>query len=93
MQSSQQASLRLLNHTVLTASTPSGVLLLAQCLVNLPVWQADTLRKAVHALDLKRALVFMNFQQRLKDFQFKLEASKMKVGLSEPVPQHQCTVD
>jgi len=42
--------------------------------------KADTLRRAVHALDLKRVLVFMNFQQRLKDFQFKLEASKMKVA-------------
>jgi len=46
---------------------------------NAPL-QADTLRRVVHALGLNRALVFMNFQQRLKDFQYKLEASKMKVG-------------
>ena len=30
-------------------------------------------------MGLKRVLVFMNFQQRLRDFQFKLQASKMKV--------------
>lgn len=29
--------------------------------------QVDTLRRAMHALGVERALVFMNFQQRLKD--------------------------
>lgn len=27
----------------------------------------DTLRRSIHALGAQRALVFMNFQQRLKD--------------------------
>lgn len=42
--------------------------------------QVDTLRRTMHALGTQRALVFMNFQQRLKDVQFKLEARAMEVG-------------
>lgn len=38
------------------------------------------LRRAIHALGVSRALVFMNFQQRLKDAQFKLQARGMQVG-------------
>jgi len=44
--------------------------------------QADMLRRAIHALSLKRVLIFMNFQQRLRDFQYKLTAPGMKVGSS-----------
>lgn len=43
--------------------------------------RVDTLRKCINALQAQRALVFMNFQQRLKDTQFKLEASSMEVGV------------
>ncbi len=42
--------------------------------------QVDMLRRAIHALGVSRALVFMNFQQRLKDAQFKLQARGMQVG-------------
>lgn len=42
--------------------------------------QVDTLRRAIHALGSQRALVFMNFQQRLKDTQFKLQARGMEVS-------------
>jgi hypothetical protein len=31
-------------------------------------------------MGVKRSLVFMNWQQRLKDVQFKLEARSMQVG-------------
>jgi hypothetical protein len=41
--------------------------------------RVDTLRRCINALEAQRALVFMNFQQRLKDTQFKLEASSMEV--------------
>jgi hypothetical protein len=39
----------------------------------------DALRRLIHALGVKRSLVFMNWQQRLKDVQFKLEARSMQV--------------
>jgi hypothetical protein len=48
--------------------------------------RVDTLRKCINALQAQRALVFMNFQQRLKDTQFKLEASSMEVGGAERPP-------
>lgn len=41
--------------------------------------QVDALRRMIHALGARRALVFMNWQQRLKDVQFKLEARAMQV--------------
>ncbi len=41
--------------------------------------KVDALRRCVHALGAERALVFMNWQQRLKDAQFKLEARGMEV--------------
>lgn len=43
--------------------------------------RVDTLRRAIHALDVQRALVFMNFQQRLADTQAKLSARGMPVGV------------
>eukprot|EP00803_Ostreobium_quekettii_P007259 evm.model.scf_1591.2 EVM.evm.TU.scf_1591.2 scf_1591:21296-30801(-) len=43
--------------------------------------KVDDLRRAIHALGLKHALVFMNFQQRLKDTVFKLSARGMEVSL------------
>ncbi|KAG1659143.1 hypothetical protein FOA52_013812, partial [Chlamydomonas sp. UWO 241] len=39
---------------------------------------ADCLRRAIHALNLQRVLVFMNYQDRLKDVMFKLQARNMK---------------
>lgn len=48
--------------------------------MHLHTMQADMLRRAIHALSLKRVLIFMNFQQRLRDFQYKLTAPGMKVG-------------
>ncbi|KAL6771157.1 hypothetical protein ACKKBF_B34165 [Auxenochlorella protothecoides x Auxenochlorella symbiontica] len=42
-----------------------------------PHHAADTLRRGIHALDAQRALVFMNFQDRLRDVQGKLEARGM----------------
>jgi superfamily II DNA/RNA helicase len=45
-----------------------------------PQHRVDTLRKAIHATNAQRALVFMNFQQRLKDAEQKLAARKMKVA-------------
>ncbi len=44
-----------------------------------PRHKSDALRRCIHALDSQRVLVFMNYQQRLKDTMFKLEARKMKV--------------
>jgi hypothetical protein len=41
--------------------------------------RVDTLRRCVHAFGVERGLVFMNFQQRLKDTQHKLEARHMEV--------------
>lgn len=41
--------------------------------------KVDMLRRCIHALDSQQALVFMNFQQRVKDTIFKLEARSMKV--------------
>eukprot|EP00877_Chromochloris_zofingiensis_P005959 jgi/Chrzof1/1616/Cz10g14210.t1 len=41
--------------------------------------KVDCVRRCVHALDIGRALVFMNWQQRLKDAQHKLEAKGMEV--------------
>lgn len=43
--------------------------------------RVDALRRAIHALDAQRALVFMNFQQRLKDTQAKLSSKGMAVGV------------
>lgn len=43
--------------------------------------QVDTLRRVIHALGAQHALVFMNWQQRLRDVQFKLEARQMEVCL------------
>ncbi len=45
-----------------------------------PRRKSDELRRCIHALDAQRVLVFMNYQQRLKDLMFKLEARKMKVS-------------
>lgn len=45
-----------------------------------PQHRVDTLRRAIHAVGSQRALVFMNFQQRLKDAEVKLAARKMKVA-------------
>ncbi|GAB4818516.1 hypothetical protein N2152v2_005562 [Parachlorella kessleri] len=45
-----------------------------------PQHKVDTLRRAIHALGVERALVFMNFQQRLKDTEAKLTARGMAVG-------------
>ena len=45
--------------------------------------RVDTLRKCVHAFGVERGLVFMNWQQRLKDTQHKLEARHMEVRLVE----------
>lgn len=42
--------------------------------------RVDAVRRCIHALDLQRVLVFMNYQQRLKDTQFKLGAHNMAVG-------------
>ncbi|KAG2496357.1 hypothetical protein HYH03_005587 [Edaphochlamys debaryana] len=49
-------------------------------LVAEPRHKVDVLRRAIHALGCDRALVFMNFQQRLQDAVFKLQARGMKVG-------------
>lgn len=45
-----------------------------------PQHRVDTLRRAIHAVDAQRALVFMNFQHRLKDAEAKLAARRMSVG-------------
>ena len=45
-----------------------------------PQHRVDTLRRAIHAVNSQRALVFMNFQQRLKDAELRLAARKMKVA-------------
>jgi len=45
-----------------------------------PQHKADEVRRCVHAMGVNRALVFMNFQQRLKDTMFKLGARKMTVA-------------
>jgi len=45
-----------------------------------PRHRVDTLRRCVHALGAERALVFMNWQQRLRDAQHKLEARHMPVS-------------
>ncbi|MEW5302470.1 MAG: hypothetical protein WDW36_005251 [Sanguina aurantia] len=42
--------------------------------------KADTLRKVIHARSVNKALVFMNFQSRLMDVQFKLKARSMEVS-------------
>lgn len=46
-----------------------------------PQHRVDTLRRAIHALGAQKALVFMNFQHRLKDSQGKLQARSMQVGI------------
>ncbi|KAL4441461.1 hypothetical protein ABPG77_001965 [Micractinium sp. CCAP 211/92] len=45
-----------------------------------PQHKVDTLRRSIHALGAQRALVFMNFQQRLKDTEAKLAARNMAVA-------------
>lgn len=45
--------------------------------VSSPQHKVDALRRALHALDSNRALVFMNFQHRLKEAEAKLKAKKM----------------
>ncbi|MEW5310588.1 MAG: hypothetical protein WDW38_002374 [Sanguina aurantia] len=40
----------------------------------------DTLRRVIHARSVNKALVFMNFQSRLMDVQFKLKARSMEVS-------------
>jgi superfamily II DNA/RNA helicase len=45
-----------------------------------PQHRVDAVRRAIHALDAQRALVFMNFGHRLRDAQGKLEAKRMAVG-------------
>eukprot|EP00887_Chlorella_sp_A99_P001159 scaffold14.g1159.t1 len=45
-----------------------------------PQHKVDTLRRCLHALGSQRALVFMNFQQRLKDTEAKLRARRMAVA-------------
>ncbi|EIE21911.1 P-loop containing nucleoside triphosphate hydrolase protein [Coccomyxa subellipsoidea C-169] len=42
--------------------------------------RVDAVRRVIHALNSHRALVFMNFQQRLNDTKYKLEVHKMAVG-------------
>lgn len=42
--------------------------------------KVDTLRRCIYAADAQRLLVFMNFQQRLKDTAHKLAAGGMSVG-------------
>ncbi|KAK9918238.1 hypothetical protein WJX75_002476 [Coccomyxa subellipsoidea] len=42
--------------------------------------RVDAVRRVIHALNSHRALVFMNFQQRLNDTKYKLEVHKMSVG-------------
>lgn len=41
--------------------------------------KADALRRCIHAMEVQRTLVFMNYQQRLRDTMFKLSARKIKV--------------
>jgi superfamily II DNA/RNA helicase len=45
-----------------------------------PQHKVDTIRKTMHALGIEKALIFMNFQQRLKDTEAKLAAKNMSVG-------------
>ncbi|KAK9821649.1 hypothetical protein WJX74_004202 [Apatococcus lobatus] len=40
----------------------------------------DAVRRCIHALDAKQALVFMNFQQRLRDTEAKLRTRGLSVG-------------
>ena len=42
-----------------------------------PQHKVDAVRRVLHAANAKRALVFMNFQQRLKDAEGKLKARKV----------------
>ncbi|KAI8465848.1 MAG: P-loop containing nucleoside triphosphate hydrolase protein [Monoraphidium minutum] len=45
-----------------------------------PRHRVDALRRCVHALGAEKALVFMNWHQRLRDAQHKLEARNMQVA-------------
>jgi len=49
--------------------------------------KVDTLRRAMHALDTQQALVFMNFQHRLRDAQHKLEARSMEARRAPRAPR------
>ncbi|KAL0051824.1 hypothetical protein WJX82_002704 [Trebouxia sp. C0006] len=42
--------------------------------------RVDAVRRCIHAADLQRVLVFMNYQQTLQDTQIKLSARGMSVG-------------
>jgi len=46
-----------------------------------PRHKVDELRRAIHATDVQRALVFCNFGRRLQDVQAKLGARGMRVGV------------
>ncbi|KXZ53661.1 hypothetical protein GPECTOR_6g578 [Gonium pectorale] len=54
--------------------------LLHYYMVTEPRHKVDVLRRTIHALGVQRSLVFMNFQQRLQDTQFKLQARGMKAA-------------
>ena len=43
--------------------------------------KVDELRRAIHATDVRRALIFCNFGRRLQDVQAKLTARRMPVGV------------
>lgn len=43
--------------------------------------KVDELRRAIHATDVQRALIFCNFGRRLQDVQAKLSARRMPVGV------------
>jgi len=52
--------------------------------------KADAVRRAIHALGAERVLIFMNFQQRIKDVEAKLGARRMLVaGLHGELTQMQ----
>jgi superfamily II DNA/RNA helicase len=63
------------------ASTPSVAPNLTHVFVSSPPQhKVDALRRSLHAVDAQRALVFMNFQHRLKDTEAKLKAKKIKAA-------------
>ncbi|WPT16465.1 DEAD-box ATP-dependent RNA helicase 47 [Picochlorum sp. SENEW3] len=63
------------------ASTPSIAPNLSHVYVSSPPQhKVDALRKSLHAVDAQRALVFMNFQHRLKETEAKLKAKKISAA-------------
>ena len=63
------------------ASTPSIAPNLAHVYVSSPPQhKVDALRRSLHAVDAQRALVFMNFQHRLKETEAKLKAKKISAA-------------